>query len=333
MDILVKSFNRPYYLDRCLQSIYKLVKGDFTVKILDDGTPAVYLTRILEKYPNVQVLRSPQYERKTQAIAQYLEQGIPYHQPEIPTAFWIDSVANSSPVFLLLEDDIWLTQEIDLDEVSTTMAHHQLPMLRLSWQGNAILVAGKIQSLSQHIEQVLPSINWVKKGIFMNKGKVRAIGYRLGFFRNITPYQLPLYVLYAVAGAFFTRDYWLHLWEGAGQKVLEEAQLRKAAQWYEKHRSRYGKMKQEGAETSYITSTHNGFVGIDFDMMQLNHLLNEAWLNDELDAGQGLPRDFSIEYLQQFMPGASIESSLSKGWLSWIEHFKNNYRKVGCRVD
>jgi len=329
MEILIKSFNRPYYLDRCLESIHKFVKGDFVVKVLDDGTPENYLARIIEKYPGIKLLRSPQYERKSQAISQYLQQGVPYHQPEIPTAFWVEAITASTPTFMLLEDDIWLTQEVDLNEASQVMAQYHLPMLRLSWQGNKILINGATESLSNRIEQVIPEISWLKKSIFMNKAKVRSIGYRLGFFKNITPYQLPLYVLYAVAGAFFTREYWLHLWDGAGGKVLEEAQLRKAVQWYDKHHCGYGKMKQESAETSYITSTHNGFPEEKLDMMQLNYLLNQAWLAGELDASQGFPLDFNVEYLKQFLS----EHALHEQWLRWISVFKNNYRKVGCRVD
>ena len=329
MEILVKSFNRPYYLDRCLESIHRFVKGEFVVKVLDDGTPAVYLERIIEKYPSTKILKSPQYERKTQAIAQYLQQGVPYHQPEIPTAFWVEAILATTPTFLLLEDDIWLTQEINLDETVQIMTQYHLPMLRLSWQGNKVLINGNKQSLSDRVEQVIPNISWLKKSVFMNKAKVRSIGYRLGFFKNITPYQLPLYVLYAVAGAFFTREYWLYLWNGAGEKVLEEAQLRKAVQWYDRYRCGYGKMKEESAETSYITSTHNGFPAVKFDMMQLNHELNQAWLAGQLDAKQGLPLDFSVEYLQQFL----TEQALGEQWLKWIITFKDNYRKVGCRVD
>ena len=35
--ILVKSFNRAYYLDRCLQSIQQFVEGDYQIVVLDDG--------------------------------------------------------------------------------------------------------------------------------------------------------------------------------------------------------------------------------------------------------------------------------------------------------
>ncbi|MFV0181058.1 glycosyltransferase [Empedobacter falsenii] len=48
--IIIKSFNRPHYLDRCLHSIYLHVKGSFEVKVLDDGTPPLYLEKIATKY-------------------------------------------------------------------------------------------------------------------------------------------------------------------------------------------------------------------------------------------------------------------------------------------
>ena len=49
VNIFIKSFNRPYYLDRCLQSIENFVEGDLWVKVLDDGTPEKYLKKIKHK--------------------------------------------------------------------------------------------------------------------------------------------------------------------------------------------------------------------------------------------------------------------------------------------
>ncbi len=43
MEIFIKSFNRPFYLDRCLQSIENFVEGDFCIKVHDEGTPETYL--------------------------------------------------------------------------------------------------------------------------------------------------------------------------------------------------------------------------------------------------------------------------------------------------
>ena len=77
MDILIKSFNRPYYLDRCLFSIQKFgIRFRGQIFIMDDGTPHKYLDKIKEKYPFVTILKSNFYEEKTKLI-------------EISKNFWI----------------------------------------------------------------------------------------------------------------------------------------------------------------------------------------------------------------------------------------------------
>ena len=55
VTILIKSFNRSYYLDRCLQSIARHVKGDYQIIVLDDGTPKKYLSRLTEKHPHITI--------------------------------------------------------------------------------------------------------------------------------------------------------------------------------------------------------------------------------------------------------------------------------------
>ena len=64
MQILIKSFNRPYYLDRCLASIKKFVVGYQKVLIMDDGTPQNYLDKIKQKFPFVEVVYAEHYIEK-----------------------------------------------------------------------------------------------------------------------------------------------------------------------------------------------------------------------------------------------------------------------------
>ena len=68
VNIFIKSFNRPFYLDRCLQSIENFVEGDFCVKVLDDGTPETYLSKIKEKHPKIEIITSENYQNKIAAI-------------------------------------------------------------------------------------------------------------------------------------------------------------------------------------------------------------------------------------------------------------------------
>ena len=66
MDLLIKSFNRPYYLDRCIQSIYlNIHDNNFNIIVLDDGTPKKYLDKLLEKFPSITILKSDLYFEKS----------------------------------------------------------------------------------------------------------------------------------------------------------------------------------------------------------------------------------------------------------------------------
>ncbi len=112
MDIIIKSFNRPYYLERCLRSIYHFVQGSFHIRILDDGTPPEYLARLKELFPDVAIYTSPVYEAKVAALRAHVAGKQTFDQLTIPTAMWIEHVAKSSAIFLLLEDDIWLNGKL-----------------------------------------------------------------------------------------------------------------------------------------------------------------------------------------------------------------------------
>ena len=74
MDILIKSFNRPYYLDRCLQSIAKYAQNpDYSIIVLDDGTPQKYLDKIQEKHSEIKILKSEFYTEKSQLLQKQLQ--------------------------------------------------------------------------------------------------------------------------------------------------------------------------------------------------------------------------------------------------------------------
>ncbi len=75
MDILIKSFNRPYYLDRAIYSLKKYLVGNYTITILDDGTPQKYLDKILNKYPDVILKRNEKADLKSKAIENNIKKG------------------------------------------------------------------------------------------------------------------------------------------------------------------------------------------------------------------------------------------------------------------
>lgn len=340
MDIVIKSFNRPYYLDRCLRSMYRYVTGKFTLRVLDDGTPPVYLDRIRARYPHVQIACSPLYAAKVAALQRHVAGGTPFDQKVIPFGFWVEQIQQCSDIFLLIEDDIWLTGPLDLAAFAGQMRAHRLAMVKLSWLGNESLNSGRRVALppagSAELEEIVPAIPLATQTVFLNQYRVRSVLYHAGllrFFKTDMQYQLPLYTLYAVASAFFNKEYWLHLWPKGQTQVDEAQQLRRAFQWWRRTGSRFAKTRHELTRTSFITSATNAFAGIRLDPFVLNHLLNEAWLRGELDTMHDFPHDFAPDYLRPLLEAAADERATYAEWLRWTQQFKSQYRQLGCVVD
>lgn len=338
MDIIIKSFNRPYYLERCLRSIERYVAGPYTIRILDDGTPPEYLRRIQELFPHVKITHSPHYERKVAALRRHVAGEGQFNERLIPIAFWKAQISECSGIFLLLEDDIWLTESLDLVVMAQQMQQHQLATVKLSWLGNPRLVPGQRQPLASNLEELLPEIPLATRLVFLNELRARSVLFHLKLLRFFKPdleYQLPLYGLYSVASAFFNKAYWLYLWEDSQTSIDEAQQLRRAVQWYRQHQPqpRFAKTQREMTKTSFITSATNMFVGVDLDVFRFSYHLNEAWLRGELDTMQAFPRDFPEEYLRTFLEAADDPRATYSEWQRWTARFKEQYQRLGCEVE
>lgn len=331
IDIVIKSFNRPYYLERCLRSIYQYIEGPFRIKILDDGTPSRYLEKIASLFPDAEILRSPLYHQKTTAIEEHINGRKRYNEHTIPNEFWIEQISRCSDVFLLLEDDIWLTGPVDTVAVLTLMQKVRIVMVKLSWLGNAKTSAGKKRAIGDSVEVVEPRISLLSKWILLNKFKLGSLHYRLGLRKF--EFLLPFYNYYTVAAAFFAKEYWLYLWSGSSTTVNEERQLQQATRWALKNRSRFAKTVAERTKTSFITSATNTFSNVDLDIFHFNFWLNEAWLAGEFDAMDSFPNDIREAYIAQFLERSNDAKATAPEWKKWVERFKDQYRKIGCAVD
>jgi glycosyltransferase involved in cell wall biosynthesis len=326
MDIIIKSFNRPYYLERCLRSIYQFAEGSFHIRVLDDGTPPEYLARIKELFPEVAVFTSPLHVAGER----------PFDQRTIPTGLWLEHVAAGSAIFLLLEDDIWLTGKLPLDEIQRDMEAHRLDMVKISWLGNNDVITGRKLPVGEQLEEIIPHIPLASKLLVLNRFGVRSALKKLGLMRlvrNDFHLQLPVYTLYGVASAFFTKKYWLYLWQGEQARVDEVQQLQKAGQWYKQQKGRYAKSRQELTKTSFITSTTNMYKGVGLDIFAFNYHLNEAWLHGQLNAMQQFPKDFSQDYLGDILTATGDPRTDVGEWARWIQRFKAQYISFGCEVE
>lgn len=341
MDIIIKSFNRPYYLDRCIQSIYKnVINSDFVIKILDDGTPEKYLTRLIEKYPGIQLYKSEFYEEKSAKIANYFSGLEKSSTADIPIKLWIEAAQNATDYFLLLEDDIWLTEKIDLNATRVFLGSKNICFLKLFWLGNPKLMPGNVieenDFMSMYEPQIYTSNPFLFRIIFkMTRFKIRKIMTLLNLYNKDR--VLAYYSIYSVAGVVFKKEYFLSLWKNHRNSVDENLQLFNAVKYYHKNSNiNFARTNIEVAKTGFLSSAtnqHKNYEGIDLDVFALNKILNEEWYNDSFDAMDNFPKDLNHEKIESILDYKNCSKAQKQEWQKWVERFKKQFASFGCEID
>lgn len=337
-DILIKSFNRAFYLDRCLNSIQRYAKGEIRITVLDDGTPTKYLEKIKEKYPEIAIKLSGQHDYKVNAIRENLENGKEIDGFQIPTELWIDTVKDSTDYVFVTEDDVWMTQEVDFDLLTSEMKRFEIHLVKLGWLGNQDLKTKasdkklSSQLISTDLSNIFSSNQFVMDLLLYNKFKVYSILYRLGLSKKFSSRQY--WQLNSILMGLWKKEYWLHVWKDAKGKVDEKQQLRNSATWVHKNKSNPNLIAQTQnnfLRTTFQSSATNSYhqYGFDFDVNYFNHLMNEAWFDGKLDSMQNFPKDFSLDYFDSFLDDKIDQNNFHL----WVEKFKEQYRKIGVKMD
>lgn len=332
MDILIKSFNRPYYLDRCLQSIYQNVaNSDFTIKILDDGTPDQYLQKLKDQYPQITIYKSELYELKSSMISQ-ASSGI---SEAIPIDLWVEAAQNATDYFLLLEDDIWLTQPIDLQQTEVFLKSRFIFFLKLFWLGNPKLTNGFVTETTENVTTYEPSLFTRNPLLFrivfkMTRFKIR----KLMTFLNLysTQRMLDYYSLYSVAGVVFKKEYFISLWKNNNNVVDEHLQIQNGLHFWKQHpHMKFARTNTEMAQTGFSSSATNKSYNKALDVFELNRILNDAWFKGDFDVMQNFPQDLDSENIKLIL---KEQSTLKIGaWEKWVLQFKNHFRAIGCKIE
>lgn len=337
-NIYIKSFNRIFYLERSIASLLHHIKGQYQIIVLDDGTPRKYLDSLLLRYPQITIQRSRLAAQKEYEIEKHFNSKSPILTRSIPFGLWIENISRGSNIFLIIEDDFWITDDINLDDISIIMKSNNIVTLKFFWNQNPLLIEGRKQPIQNQIELIHPTFkdNSIYRRylqlVLKNTCKLRTI-LRTMHLLGIRSYY-PVYSLYSVAGAAFNREYWLSLWKNIGEKIAEKEQLFLSLKWCGEHpKDNYAKMQHEQMKTSFISSATNMFKDINFDIYVFNHYLNEAWLNGLIDPMVGYPNDFDIKLFADILAEADDNRCTPTNWIKWIEEFKGIYRKIGCNVN
>ena len=335
MDILIKSFNRAYYLDRCITSIYQNVVGFSKIMIIDDGTPTKYLNKIVETYPEVILVKTKNYAEKSEKILKgEICNGIPSDD-------WIQSVEKCSDYFLMIEDDVWFTSEINLNVLEQEMVQNNCSLLKIAWQGNTKF-NDKIHEnkISDNIVSQRPNILFINnevllRAFFNNTLKIRSFLCRLGIANNQTINQYYFFI--SISMGIYHKKFWLYTWKESKGKVNEVDLMINASIWYKRNSKKKSNLICR-TQSEYLKTTCQSSSTSDYhryknqlDVDLFNKTLNEAWFTNRLDSYQNYPKDFSFDYISSFLP---LNKNCNKEiWNHWRNEFKNHFRNAGCSVD
>ncbi|WP_300673851.1 glycosyltransferase family 2 protein [Soonwooa sp.] len=339
MVILIKSFNRAFYLDRCLSSIFKFAEGNFIIKIVDDGTPEKYLQKIKDKHPTVEIILSDNYQIKSQLISDQKEvDGF-----TIPVKEWKKAVNSSDKYTLIIEDDVWFTDPINFHEIIQTMDAESIDLVKLGWQGaekyNFNYTQTKLNQkvIAQYPNKKLFLANAKTMNMVLeNKFKLKSILCRLNLFNNYTP--LEYYELFSILMGLYNKDYWNYLWKDIDVRVSERKQMVNAIEWRSKNikkRSSICRTDKEYLKTTYSSTATNSYrkYKTKVDINKINRILNDLWLNDKLDSENNMPKDFDLKYLTDLVNVNYPNEINMELWHQWIGEFKEDCLSYGAVVD
>ncbi len=338
MDILIKSFNRPYYLDRCIQSVYMHCVGeDLQIKVLDDGTPQKYLDKIQDKFPNIKIYRSEYYKEKVA----FTENGKRPKIHNIPIDLWIKIAGESSQNFILLEDDIWFMETINIQELQSTIDQENLAFVKLFWLGNPVLIQEKSSEIKKNL-RIFQADLFVENPILynfifykFNRFKIRKTLQNLKI--HTRKRHLSYYSIYSVAGVVFNKEYFAALWNSHKNEVDEFLQLYNAVNYRFKNKNvAFARTENEIVRTGFSSSATNQFKNYDdvqVDMFRFNKILNDAWFDDKFDSMSNFPSDFPQQKIIKILNNSKDKKISVEEWQKWVAKFKNQFTAFGCQID
>ena len=331
MDIYIKSFNRAYLLNRTIASIYHYLNDfDGRIIVLDDGTPQKYLDRIVELFPDVQIIKSPYYEQKSKGVSL---NKVP--EKVIPADFWRDEVLKGSEYFILLEDDMWFTQPINYKDFTKEVYDLKMDMIKFLWLKNSKLISNNIIQKTAFFNIVQPKV--LTKNPFLFDAIFRTNKFKLGsLVTKLFNHKLELlkyYHLYMVAGGVFSKRYYEICWKSKQNNVDELKQISQLLK--SKIDINIGNFKNEILKTTLKTTASlisKENLGISVDIFKINEILNEEWLNGNTYKIDDFNSDISTDWIRNSLLKITNNKSLYSAWETWYETFRLSYRKIGSEV-
>lgn len=295
MNIYIKSFNRPFYLDRCIRSIKFNVKGFKKIIVLDDGTLHRYQKKLLDLHPEIEIRTSGADDEKFELLRHENFSKIEAKYP-IASNFWVHELSQEPEnYFFLLEDDAWVCRRLNLDIIRQALNAYD-GVIYKCWWGPSVP-----QNHILHRTLKTPACD------------------SIDFYNFDNHKLLDLYAIWLVAFAVFRKDYWINGFAGIKRMADEYSQLLNVQNFLNSNpHVEFSKSVKRCVYQGWIVPGRSTPEYYDKGLRQHLYMdaLNESWYESEMNVTEGYPLDFSDGYIVSLLK-KRLPNELINIWLSW----------------
>lgn len=249
---------------------------------------------------------------------------------KIPIDFWKEAVRNATQYVVIIEDDVWFSEKIDLDIISSEMIKSNCHLLHLGGLNFKYTESFKNESINKFFNKLFTANKAIMNLIFENKYKIFSILCRLGFANNKL---IPHYYNYmTVPFGFYNKTFWLYTWQNNKEKADENLLLKNTAAYVHNNRKNKNlicKMKNEILRITYLVSSIPDYhrYSINFNLFKLNNELNEAWYNDKIDSMHNFPEDLDLNDISSFISKNEEDYNIAL-YKKWAKTFTKRYLTI-----
>jgi hypothetical protein len=341
LNIVIKSFNRPYLLEYTILSVQKYVLGKFKIIIVDDGTPEIYLDAIIKKYPFVEITKSKYYSEKSNRILNYTPPNKPiFSKILLPHSDWTEAV-NKSNYTLVLEDDQFFINTFDSEKFLEVCNTYNIKLFNLNL-GNADLntlnIIPSIQLNDIVIysgENILPSC---KKFVTKTDMKISSrIKRKLYNVLNNKYYDIEykeiitLYSLFIVSGVIYNKKYWNDCHIDNKDELNEYKQLFYASKDNIKNKGlgQYAILKKSVVKTNLDNTTLSYNRDTKLDTTYFNIIMNKLWFSGNKEYFNTERWELNREFVFNFLKEINSEFCAPDEWIKYMNNFYATYKDLG----
>jgi hypothetical protein len=291
-NVYIKSFARPFYLDRCIRSIRFNLQGYDRIVVLDDGTERAHLDRIRALHPDVEIRSSGADDGKMALLREEKFSEIAERYPSAPR-FWVAEIDKDPHDYtLVLEDDAWLSRHVDLTTLVPHLAEKNTAICKLWWSNPA-----------HHVTE----------------RSAAPLGPGIEFFAMDNDLAEAARTIWIVAFALFRRDYWLSAVSQAKRLGDERSQFAAALSFAAAHPGlSFAKTERRCVHQGWAVPARSTpeYYGKKLIQHRFMDALNAAWMDGDLSPLHGYPQDFPTDMITSILSRGLADDDV-RAWQAW----------------